>query len=350
MPASAPSPRDLGLRRQVATSLARAILATARASFSNDSAERVVRQLFPRDQEALRIITRAATAPASLTTSGWSPELGQNVISDLMVSLGPASAGSELLRRATVLSLERYASVTVPSLVASATNASFIGEGQAIPIKMLDTSKSVKLSPRKFATGFSLTREIVQSSNAEALVSMVLRNSMALSLDSALFSNVAGDAVRPPGLLNGITALTPTAGGGSAAFVSDIGALAGAASSVGGLDLIFVASPPEAVKILLLAGPRFTFPVYASGGVPAKTVICVAPVAVVAAADPTPQIMESSYATQDFDDTSPANPIMSGQHVRSMFQTDSSAFRLIVDADWGLLNPGGAAWTQNVTW
>jgi hypothetical protein len=32
---------------------------------------------------------------------------------------------------------------------------------------------------------------------------MVLVNSVALSLDAALFGSVAGDTVRPPGLLNG---------------------------------------------------------------------------------------------------------------------------------------------------
>jgi hypothetical protein len=351
MPMPAPRPADLGLRRQVATPLVRAVLAYARAGVTPDrNPERVARSLWPRDEATLALVTRAATAPATLTTTGWSPELGQNVVSDLMVSLGPASAGSELLRRCTVLSLERYASITVPALVASATNAEFIGEGAPIPIRQLDTSKSVKLSPRKFATGFALSREIIVSSNAEALVRMVMVNSVALSLDAVLFGNLAGSAVSPPGLFAGIVPLVPTAGGGSNAFVADIGALAGAVAPIGALDLVFVASPPEAVKILLTAGPRFQFPVFASGGVPAKTVLCISPIAVCAAADPQPTIQESSYAIGDFDDTSPQNPIMSGQHVRSMFQTDSSAFRLILDVDWGLLNPGGAAWVTNVTW
>jgi hypothetical protein len=350
---STPRPSDLGLRRQVAVPLARAILAIARASFTSESAERMARRLWPRDEDTPRIITRTATAPATLTTTGWSPELGQNVVSDLMVALGPASAGSELLRRSTVLSLERYASVSVPALVASATNASFIGEGQAIPIKVLDTSKSVKLSPRKFATGFSLSREIVASSNAEALVSMVMRNSVALSLDSALFSSIAGDAVRPPGLLAGIAPLAATPGGGSNAFVGDIGALAAAVAPIGALDLIFIASPAEAVKILLTAGPKFNFPVLATGAL-TKSVICIAPIAVVAAASDAPEIQESSYATEHFESTSPTD-ITGGTPspavpVRSMFQTDSSAFRLIMDCDWGLLNSGGAAWVQNVTW
>ena len=34
---------------------------------------------------------------------------------------------------------------------------------------------------------------------------MVMTESLSVALDAALFSNVAGDSVRPPGLLAGIT-------------------------------------------------------------------------------------------------------------------------------------------------
>jgi hypothetical protein len=116
------------------------------------------------------------------------------------------------------------------------------------------------------------------------------------------------------------------------------------------MDIVFVAGPEEAVKILGSVGPRFTFPVLASGAIASKTVIAVAPIAVVAASVPTPEIQESRNAIVHMEDTSPANPIMSGQPVRSMFQIDSSAFRVILDVDWGLLNSGGAAFVQNVNW
>ena len=345
-----PRPSDLGLRRQIATPLVRAVLAHARASRRSDhSVERVAKEFWPRDEATLAIVTRAASAIATTATAGWAQELAVNTISELLVALGPISAGSELLRRGNMLTLERYKSVTVPSLVASATNASFIQEGTPIPIRQLDTSKSVVLSPRKLATGFVLSREVVQSSNAEALVRMVMINSLALSLDAQLFSNVAGDAVKPPGLLYNVTPLTPTTGGGLGALTADLGALAGAVAPIGALDLVFVASPPEAVKILLNAGPKFNFPILASSALPAKTVICIAPIAVVAAADPTPEIQETRNALAELN-TTPSDPIMAGAPVKSMFQLDSSAFRVILDVDWGLLNAGGAAVVASVTW
>lgn len=346
----APRSSDLGLQRAIAQPLVRAVLAHARAAYQPDrNPARVVRQHWPRDEQAYSIVTRAAVSPARTDTAGWAAELAVNSVSELLIALGPLSAGSELLRRGTMLTLDRYHSITVPALVASTTNASFIAEGQAIPIRQLDTSKSVTLSPRKLATGFGLTSEIITSSNAEALVRMVMANSLALALDAVLFSNGAGDLVKPPGLLFGISGQTPTAGGGVNAFVSDIGNLAGAVAPIGGLDLVFIASPGEAVKMTLLAGPKFTYAILSTSALPAKTVVCIAPVALVAAADPMPKIEESRDAMVQYNDA-PTENLTGAWPVRSSFQTDSSSFRVIFDVDWGLLNPGAISYVAGVTW
>src|SRR5262249_13308244 len=175
-------------------------------------------------------------------TAGWAQELAINTVSELLVALGPVSTGSELLRRATVLTLGRYESVTVPAMIATAANASFVGQGKPIPMRQLDASKSARLEPRKLATGFSLTREMIQSSNAEALVRMVLVNSMALALDAVLFSNAAGTADQPAGLLYGIAPITGATGGGSNAFITDIAALAAGPMTLAGSDIVYIAS------------------------------------------------------------------------------------------------------------
>jgi hypothetical protein len=78
-------------------------------------------------------------------------------------------------------------------------------------------------------------------------------------------------------------------------------------------------------------------------------VICIAPVAVIAVADPTPEIEETRNALVELN-TTPGDPIMAGQPVRSMFQMDSSAIKLVFDVDWGLLNPAAVSYVANVTW
>jgi hypothetical protein len=353
-----PRPSDLGLRRQVGTPLARAVLAHARASYDPvgggggrpDLPARIVRETWPGDRAALRLVTRAASVPATTTQAGWAAELAQNTVSELLISLDPQSAGSALLRRGTMLTLARYGSITVPSLVASSVLASFVGQGGAIPIRQFDTSKSVRLEPRKMATGFSLSREMIESSNAEALIRMVMINSIAISLDAVLFGNTAGTAVSPPGLLAGITPITPTTGNADPAMRTDLANLAAAVAPIGGLDIVYIAAPGEAVKILASAGPRFLFPVLGSSAIPAKTVICAAPVAIVAAADPEVEIMESHTAVAHYD-TAPVTDISTATSVlKSTFQTDTSVFRVIFNVDWGLLNAGGISFVQNVTW
>src|SRR5262249_7814929 len=100
----------------------------------------------------------------------------------------------------------RHPSDTVPGIsTASGGFTSFVQEGQAIPVRQMVSSAGVTFGPRKLATIFALTREMVESSNAEALVKLVMTESLSVALDAALFSNVAGDSVRPPGLLAGIT-------------------------------------------------------------------------------------------------------------------------------------------------
>jgi hypothetical protein len=76
-----PTPRssDLGLRRQVTTPIVRAVLATAHAGYTPDrNVGSVVRRLWPRDQDMLAIVERAATSPAATTTATWAQELAVN--------------------------------------------------------------------------------------------------------------------------------------------------------------------------------------------------------------------------------------------------------------------------------
>jgi len=56
------------------------------------------------------LVTRAAVAPATTTTTGWASQLAVASVADLLVSLGPASTGSELLRRAVQLEFNNSAS------------------------------------------------------------------------------------------------------------------------------------------------------------------------------------------------------------------------------------------------
>ena len=103
--------------------------------------------------------------------------------------------------------------IAVPTRVASCIAMHrFVQEGAAIPVRQFSFT-GPQLTPRKFATLTEFTYEIFQHSKPtiEALIKAALTESVALALDAAMFSTTAGDAIRPPGLLQGIAALTPSA-------------------------------------------------------------------------------------------------------------------------------------------
>jgi hypothetical protein len=171
------------------------------------------------------------------------------------------------------------------------------------------------------------------------------------ALDVLMFDANAGDDVRPAGLRYGVAA-SPAAAAGTAptAMMADLGALAAAVAPVGGLNIAFVAAPGEAVKIMLAAGPKFAFPVFASSGLTEGTVMAVALNALASASDPAPKIKTSSDAILHLEDTTPL-PGLTGTPVASMFQIDGVAIRLVLMATWGLRVPTGAvAFIEEVTW
>ena len=190
---------------------------------------------------------------------------------------------------------------------------------------------------------------MVESSNAEQLVRLVMTESLSTSLDAALFSNIAGDATRPPGLLNVITPITAATGGGLSAMATDIGKLVGAVSAACGLDLVFVTDPGTATRMKMQVMPGFDFDVLASNSVPAGTVICVGLPGLVSAGEPQPRIDASSDIELSMD-TVPSDPGSGTTLVKSMFQVDEIAIRFVAEMSWALRTPSAIAFIQNITW
>jgi hypothetical protein len=169
------------------------------------------------------------------------------------------SAGADLIDRALKPNMDGLAELHVPGRAVSATTAGqWVANGGAIPVRALSFTNAAILRPRKLAVHTVVTREMAESSNIEAVIKQTLSEATGLALDLAMFSNFAGDATRPPGLFVGVSPLTPTAGGGTAAMFTDVKALFGAlAGAGGGKTAIIIAALSEAVMLKLEAGPQF---------------------------------------------------------------------------------------------
>src|SRR5262249_43969791 len=182
--------------------------------------------MWPDDKATLALVQRAASSEAITTDPAWAGPLASYTVQTVLENLGPLSAGSALLKRGLTFTFDHHNEIRVPGITVSASYAGFVAERGVIPVHQLPVSPGAILQPRKFGTIITLTREMIQSSNAEALVRAVLVDAVAIALDVALFGSTAGDSTRPPGLLAGVSGLTPTTGSGAGAMWQDLGALA----------------------------------------------------------------------------------------------------------------------------
>jgi HK97 family phage prohead protease/HK97 family phage major capsid protein len=339
----------------------------------------MAREIYGDDEPTRAVLdwaTRAATAPAMTTVTGWAAELVQQIVTEFMQTLMPKSIFPRLSALGLSLEFGRNGKIIVPTRSTTPTIAgSFVGEGLPIPVRQgMFTSQT--LTPKKMAVITTWTREIDEHSvpAIEGLLRDAISQDTAISLDSVLMDVNPATVIRPAGILNGVTGLTPTAGGGFNALVGDIKQLSGAllTGTKGNVrNPAWLMNPQQVNSIGLTAMPgmgTFPFrdevargtlsgwPIIDSGTVPLGEVIAIDAADFVAVGGEAPRFEISDQATLHLDDTAPAD-IVSGaapgtpaNPVKSLWQTDSLALRLILPINWTIRRPGVVAYVAGVTW
>lgn len=320
-------------------------------------------------------ITKAATAPATTTTSGWASQLVQTANADFMDALLPASIYPELSARGLRLTFGRNGAISIPTRSATPTIAgSFVAEGAPIPVRQ-GAFTSQSLTPKKMAVISTFTREIAEHSvpAIEGLIRDAIQQDTAVAIDSVLLDASAATSIRPAGLRSGVAAVTAATGGGITALTADAKALVSAliAATNGNVRApVWIMNPAQALSIALTgnAGGDFVFadainggsflgyPVIQSPTVTAGMLILVDAADFVSVTGDEPLFAVSDQATLHMEDTAPAqigaagSPPVVAAPVRSLFQTDSIGIRMILPMNWALRRTGVLAWAQNVTW
>jgi len=182
-----------------------------------------------------------------------------------------------------------------------------------------------------------------------------------LVLDSAIFGSQADDGATPAGILydpvqnKPITPITPTSGGGMNALTGDIKALMAALAANGaGRNAILVGAVPQLASLKTLAGPKFDYETFASQPLAAGTLIGIEPSSLVCGIDPVPEFSVGVQPTLHMETATPQD-ITGGTPspavpVKSMFQVDAIALRMIVRVAWGLRAQGHAQYVTGATW
>jgi HK97 family phage major capsid protein/HK97 family phage prohead protease len=321
------------------------------------------------------MISKAAVAPADTATSAWAGALVQTAIGDFFDLLLPQSVYPGLSARGGRFGFGRNGTISLPTRDATPTVAgSFVGEGAAIPVRRAGFS-AVTLTPKKMAVITTMTREITERSTPaiEQLLRNAIQEDTAVSIDSVLLDNGAATAIRPAGLRNGITTAAGTAGGGIAAVVADLKGMIGSLVTATNGNLrspVFLMNPAQALALSLTqnAGGDFPFAsdigqnrfqgygVIQSSTVPAGVVILMDAADFFSATGDDPRFDVSDQATLHMEDTTPlaigtaGAPNTVAAPVRSLFQTDSLALRMILPMNWAMRRSGVLVERTAVTW
>jgi HK97 family phage major capsid protein len=314
------------------------------------------------------------------TVPTWAQELVRTAWVDFMEALLPMSVYPRLSSMGLALTFGANGRLVIPTrnLTPSIAGA-FVGEGAPIPVKQ-GAFASQTLVPKKMAVITTWTREMGEYStpSIEGLLRQAVLEDTAISLDTALLDVNPATAIRPAGLRSYGAGLTPSAVAGNpfANLVADYKALYGAllTTTAGNVRRpVMLLNPTQTTAIGLIqppaaAAPLFPFQGMLEGGrllkaeVIESATVAAGEAILVDAADFTtagaegPQMEISDQTTLHLEDTTPAD-IVSGPAgtpvaatpVKSMFQTDSLALRMIMRMNWIMRRPV-VAWMTGVQW
>jgi hypothetical protein len=315
----------------------------------------VAQKLF--GDEGPEAILKAATLPAS--TSGWGGATVAQRVGAFLTSLRPRSAAAQLIERGFRVDMAGVGSVSLPRVQTTWPLPAWVAEGEPIPSYRGDFTSAPIGAPKKLAALTAIANELATATaeSAEAIISDLMDEAAARALDATMFSNSAATGVAPAGLLNGVTALTATAGGGQNAFAGDVAKLVGAIHAAGGgADVLLFAAPQQAATASILAGSNFALPIIAAPSLAAGTVIAVEPRGFASGFSDVPRVDVGREATLVMEDTSPTQISTAGSPntvaapVRSMFQVDAVAIRLVLRVAYGMRAPGLVQFITGATW
>jgi hypothetical protein len=297
------------------------------------------------EDHVIDLVLKAAQDPTSMANT---PDL-VTVMYEFLTSLQPMSAAAALFAASINLSFGSAGGIALPA-IADTPQAVWVREGAPIPVA-IGLSSLIALTPFKMGTILALSNEMMRSSSAEAAMRAMILSNMGPALDLALFSNAAGvPGLNPPGLLNGVPALTAsTATGMSEAMIEDMQILVKALAPYGGNGgIAFVASADCWVRMTKTAVGEKGIPVFVASNLITPTLIAVAAQALVVAMDP-PTIEVGNQAVFHLeDDPTLVRPIVDdagvlAAPVRSMWQTDSVGLKFRLPVSWALRAPA-VAW------
>lgn len=349
--------------------IVRAALCHFMAHVTRQPIERVLEDRYP-GHEATAMVTKADVVVGTTTTSGWASQLVQTATAEFLSLLQPFSIYPALRDMGVGLTFgPNSGAIKIPfSSSTTALAGGFVLEGDPIKVGRL-TLDSLTLAPHKFGIIVPMTKEVMRLTTPalEDVIRRELLTRTGITLDGLLLDATAGSTTRPPGLRYGVSAAGTAYGGGDyTAFLEDMKTLLAPFDSANaGRSLALMMNPAQARHIKMMPGPNNSgfgwanqfladFRLMVSTSVTSGMVIAIDTADFVTGTGDTPMFEASDQATIHMSDT--PLEIVSGtgpttaDPVRSMFQTNSVALKMMMDVTWNMRRTGMVQWIENVTW
>lgn len=340
----------------------------------------IIKETYGEDEPTkamVNYLARAASAPATIPQAGWAAELVTQVWMDFLQALIPFSVFPGVSAKGSSYTFGRNGVINLPLRNnAPSLAGSFVGEGAPIPVRQGGFA-TAQLTPKKMAVISTFTREIAEHSTPaiEGIIRESIMMDTGVAIDTVLLDANPATAVRPPGLLNGVTGIPPSTAGAStvAALNGDLKLLINAlnTATLGNIrDPVWLMTPQNAVAASLAMtttgdtpyrdeisrGMLLTYPIIKSTVVPTNTLILMDAADYASVTEAAPRFDVSDQAVLHMEDTtplaisSPGTPPTVAAPSRSLWQTDTIGVRMILPMNWLLRRTGMVQFMTGMTW
>ena len=388
---SASVPASVKAKEEAGTLLAKAGVVSLLAHVQRCAPDAIIQERYSHDPRVKAVhdfMAKSATEVATTTATGWAAELVSTDTVGFINELEAVSIYGAMVAGGTGIPFGTNSSISMPKRSGSgAVSGSFVQEGASIPVKA-DAYGLQTFNRYKAAVIVPFTAEIAQRSSPqiEGLIRNAIVSDTGDMLDSVLM-NAGANAiagVRPASPFFG-AATQASAGDDQASILTDLKFLLGILSSANaGRSPAIVMNPARATALTLLTNSNGAFvfrdeiaqgrllnvPLVISTNCPADQVYII-DLADFASAFDAPNFVASEQVTLVMADDDGTDPTMEFENavsttgslnvsdaagttpptvVKSMFQTNSIALRMIMPVTWGMMRSNTAGYLSAVSW
>ena len=344
--------------KDAATAVLKGLVATTKAAIEGKNVATVLNESY-KGEKAVATMVKAATEPALTSTDAWAGNLVRDGYESFLADLLNDTIFGKVPCQSVTFG--KFGSLSLPFRTGTDDlSGAFIEEGAPIPVKAT-AYNTIKINPFKLGVISVFSKEMFRKSipNIEVLIKEAIQTDTANLIDKEFLSASAATALRPAGL---------EASAGAANIVASAGATVGDiltdfngifdrltnAKMGGGGTILMHPSRLRGLKLKTDALGNFVFKdlsvlsgftIETSINVPADKVYIIDEKAMIKGVGIGIDFETNSSAALVMAD--PAEPIVdgagkvTGSPVRSLFQTDSTAVRMVMELSWLQARPNG---------